>query len=242
MELSIFLSYAHSDRTVAREIADELTARDVRVWIDEGELRVGDSLIQRISEALNEVHFVVALVSPYSVKSPWCQKELSLAITGGLRRQGVKVLPLRVGNVQMPASLSDVLYLDVDPEYPAGCVDRLVRDAMLHQQEHARAEIMAPAASPEFPAYNPPPTISSSSQESAKPALSRSRPQGRGTVKWFNEDKGYGFIAADGGTDIFAHFSAIQMDGFRTLQEGQRVDFDIVQGTRGPQAENIRVV
>ena len=139
MELSIFMSYSPHDKAVAQEIAAGLAARNVKVWIDEGELRIGDSLIQRITEALDEVHFVVALVSPYSVQSPWCQKEISLAMTGGLRRKGVKVLPLRVGNVQMPAALSDVLYLDVDPNYPLDCVDRLVRDAMHHQGEHDRA-------------------------------------------------------------------------------------------------------
>ena len=62
----------------------------------------------------------------------------------------------------------------------------------------------------------------------------------QGTVKWFNADKGYGFIAVDGGRDVFVHFSAIQMDGYRSLEEGQRVEFDIdaerprAAGLRGP--------
>ena len=55
----------------------------------------------------------------------------------------------------------------------------------------------------------------------------------QGTVKWFNADKGYGFIAVDGGRDVFVHFSAIQADGYRSLEEGQRVEFDIEQGDRG---------
>jgi CspA family cold shock protein len=63
----------------------------------------------------------------------------------------------------------------------------------------------------------------------------------QGTVKWFNADKGYGFIAVDGGRDVFVHFSAIQTDGYRTLEEGQRVEFEITQGERGPQAESVRV-
>lgn len=63
-----------------------------------------------------------------------------------------------------------------------------------------------------------------------------------GTVKWFNESKGYGFIARDGAEDVFVHFSAIQMAGFRTLQEGQRVEFSIEQGPKGLQASNVRVV
>ncbi len=63
-----------------------------------------------------------------------------------------------------------------------------------------------------------------------------------GTIKWFNGEKGYGFIAAEGGTDVFVHYSAIQMDGYKTLQEGQKVEFDVVQGQKGPQAENVRLV
>ena len=60
-----------------------------------------------------------------------------------------------------------------------------------------------------------------------------------GTVKWFNESKGFGFIAQESGPDVFAHFSAIKGDGFKTLTEGQRVEFSIVSGQKGPQAENI---
>ena len=60
-----------------------------------------------------------------------------------------------------------------------------------------------------------------------------------GTVKWFNEAKGFGFIAQENGPDVFAHFSAIQGDGFKTLVEGQKVQFEITQGQKGPQAANI---
>ena len=63
-----------------------------------------------------------------------------------------------------------------------------------------------------------------------------------GTVKWFNEAKGFGFIEQQGGADVFAHFSAITGDGFKTLSEGQRVSFAITQGPKGPQAENIVVL
>ncbi len=61
----------------------------------------------------------------------------------------------------------------------------------------------------------------------------------KGTVKWFNETKGYGFIAQESGPDVFAHFSAIVGDGFKTLAEGQQVEFQVTQGAKGPQAENI---
>jgi len=62
----------------------------------------------------------------------------------------------------------------------------------------------------------------------------------RGRVKWFNDKKGYGFIEQEGGQDVFVHFSAIQGDGFKTLTEGQEVEFDVVDGPKGAQAQNVR--
>ena len=61
-----------------------------------------------------------------------------------------------------------------------------------------------------------------------------------GTVKWFNDAKGFGFISQEGGEDVFVHHTAIQMDGFRTLKEGEKVEFDVVQGPKGLQAANVR--
>ena len=61
----------------------------------------------------------------------------------------------------------------------------------------------------------------------------------QGKVKWFNAEKGYGFIETEQGGDVFVHFSAIQSEGFKTLEEGQSVEFDIVEGARGPQAANV---
>jgi cold shock protein len=63
-----------------------------------------------------------------------------------------------------------------------------------------------------------------------------------GTVKWFNADKGYGFISPESGEDVFVHFSAIQTSGYRSLEEGQAVEFDVTQGPKGPQAANVRPV
>jgi CspA family cold shock protein len=60
-----------------------------------------------------------------------------------------------------------------------------------------------------------------------------------GTVKWFNAEKGFGFIQRESGDDVFVHFSAIQDEGFKSLDEGQRVEFNVVKGQRGPQAENV---
>lgn len=63
----------------------------------------------------------------------------------------------------------------------------------------------------------------------------------KGTVKWFNQEKGFGFITGEDGKDVFAHFSQIQKDGFKTLNEGEEVTFDVSEGAKGPQATNIVV-
>lgn len=63
-----------------------------------------------------------------------------------------------------------------------------------------------------------------------------------GTVKWFNSEKGYGFIAREGGADVFVHFSAIDIPGYKTLEEGQAVEFDVAPGRKGEEAQNVRLV
>ena len=74
-----------------------------------------------------------------------------------------------------------------------------------------------------------------SSGDSGKEDVVRSK----GTVKWFNDRKGFGFIRLDSGEDVFVHYSALQGDGFKSLKEGESVEFDIVQGAKGPQAANV---
>jgi CspA family cold shock protein len=72
------------------------------------------------------------------------------------------------------------------------------------------------------------------------PVVEGARSVANGTVKWFNEAKGFGFIQQEGGEDVFVHYSAIQGDGFKTLAEGERLEFDIVRGPKGLQAANVR--
>ncbi|MDD4569669.1 MAG: cold-shock protein [Tepidanaerobacteraceae bacterium] len=64
----------------------------------------------------------------------------------------------------------------------------------------------------------------------------------QGKVKWFNQEKGYGFIEVEGDKDVFVHYSAIQQDGFKTLKEGDTVEFDVVEGQKGPQAANVTIL
>jgi CspA family cold shock protein len=76
----------------------------------------------------------------------------------------------------------------------------------------------------------------------AAPVQKGSRAVAEGTVKWFNNDKGYGFISQADGEDVFVHFSAIQTEGYKSLEEGQSVQFDVTQGPKGKQAANVRPV
>ena len=64
----------------------------------------------------------------------------------------------------------------------------------------------------------------------------------QGTVKWFNSEKGFGFIEREGANDVFVHFSAIQGEGYRSLEDGQRVEFDVVPGRKGQEAQNVRAI
>src|ERR1700740_355671 len=78
---------------------------------------------------------------------------------------------------------------------------------------------------------------------SLSPRQQEYRAMAQGTVKWFNAEKGFGFIAQeDGGDDVFVHYSAIQSQGYKTLDENQKVEFDVTQGPKGPQAENVRAL
>ncbi len=125
---SVFISYSHADKPLAKTLANGLGERDFRVWVDEGEIRVGDSLVDKVTDAIDRVDFVVAIVSEASVASPWCQKELSLAMTGEIAKQGITVLPCRVDDVVMPATLKDKKYQELDRENLEDAVSNLVRD------------------------------------------------------------------------------------------------------------------
>jgi cold shock protein len=87
----------------------------------------------------------------------------------------------------------------------------------------------------------PPSTRSDSSQQKSK-KKEKGNSVEQGTVKWFNDAKGYGFISRQNGEDVFVHFSAIQANGFRSLQEGQAVQFEVVKGAKGFQAENVQIL
>jgi hypothetical protein len=129
---SIFLSYADADKPLAHALGDGLRDHGCRVWTDRVELRVGDFLIERISEAIDRADFVVILVSRASVDSDWCRKELSLAMNGEIRARRVRVLPLRIDRTPMPEPLRDKIFLDVAGDRPDDAVAALLDGISRH--------------------------------------------------------------------------------------------------------------
>jgi hypothetical protein len=109
---SAFVSYAHEDEAFVTELVAELAQHGFNILIDRVVLNVGDSLIAKISETIAEGDFLIGIISPSSVASPWCQKELRLAATQGIKGNRVKVLPVKIGEPEMPDFLEDVFWAD----------------------------------------------------------------------------------------------------------------------------------
>jgi len=113
---SIFLSHNHKDKPFVRQLAADLTAKGVKVWIDEAEIRVGDSLIRKISSGIYEMDFLGAVLSPDSVQSRWVQEELEQALHIQISEAYVKVLPILLRDCEMPGFLLDKVYADFRDE------------------------------------------------------------------------------------------------------------------------------
>ncbi len=113
----VFLSHSWKDKAFARKLAEQLRLNGVEVWIDEAELRVGDSLIQKIGGAVNDADYIAVILSHSSVQSNWVQQELSMAMVRELSAQNVKILPILIEPCEIPPFLRDKLYADfTNPE------------------------------------------------------------------------------------------------------------------------------
>jgi hypothetical protein len=144
---SIFMSHAHEDKALARGLTTALGERGYRVWLDEVELRIGDSLVERIAGAIAEGDFLLAIVSPDSLESKWCQQELSWAASKGIADTQVVVLPIRHRGAQMPAVLADRLWADADAVSVDELAERIARDVERHRADGG-AEATETAAPP----------------------------------------------------------------------------------------------
>ncbi|MEO8424658.1 MAG: toll/interleukin-1 receptor domain-containing protein [Actinomycetota bacterium] len=140
-QISVFISYAHEDVEIATAIQERLEADGFAVWIDEGALRAGDSLFEKITTAIHANEFVVALITEASVDSKWCQHEIHTAMTSGLNREGVKLLPVRFGNVRIPVTLEDTYCPAIEPENMDEGIARLAKDARSHHEERRLAKV-----------------------------------------------------------------------------------------------------
>jgi hypothetical protein len=109
---SIFLSHSWTDKFFAKKLAEKLAEYGIEVWIDEAEIRVGESIIQKISDAIKKTDYVAVILSHNSVDSEWVQKELSLAISREIAEEKVKVLPILLEKCSIPEFLKDKLYAD----------------------------------------------------------------------------------------------------------------------------------
>jgi hypothetical protein len=134
-----FISYSHRDRAFVEPFEAALRKTGVDVWIDHADLLIGDSLVSRIGDAIRDGDFVVAVVSSYSVTSPWCVKELALAMTHGIRSQRIKILPLRLGEVRMPSFLEDTVWEDADLTDPVAAAERIASTIRRHLESQSDA-------------------------------------------------------------------------------------------------------
>ncbi len=138
-----FISYAHEDQEFVLALADRLAAEELDVEFDQIALRVGDSLIARLADVIATDDFLIAVVSPDSVESDWCRKELALAMTQGIKESRVKVLPVRFREAEMPPALGDTFVADAD-KFEIESVGHALAAAI--KSHRARADIGAAVA------------------------------------------------------------------------------------------------
>jgi hypothetical protein len=139
---SVFLSHTRADKAFARKLGDDLVRNGLKVWIDEAEIKVGESLIGKISEGINSTDYLAVILSPDSVRSEWVTREVEIALTQEINGRRMKVLPLLFRQCEVPAFLSAKLFVDFTKEeaYEAS-LEVLVGSVipyrpLLHQIEH----------------------------------------------------------------------------------------------------------
>jgi hypothetical protein len=135
--LSIFLSHNHSDKPFARRLAERLKAHGVKVWLDEAEMRVGDSLLSKIESAIRECTYLGVILSPRSVSSPWVQREVNIALTEEIHGRRIKVLPFLQEKCSIPGFLVDKVYADFTVDFDSGLAVLLQRiESDLHEESY----------------------------------------------------------------------------------------------------------
>lgn len=118
--MPIFISYSHSDRDFVDQLASQLVAHKVNVWLDRWELHIGDSLIERIQQAITDASALLVILSPESIQSEWCKKELNSALVRELEERRIIVLPILVRDCKIPLFLREKLYADFRTNFDDG--------------------------------------------------------------------------------------------------------------------------
>jgi hypothetical protein len=132
---SVFLSHNSKDKPWVRMLSEKLTVDGVVVWLDEAEINIGDSLIEKISVGIQDMKFVAAVISKNSLSSSWVQKEISIAMSREVSGRKVTVLPLLIEKCELPASLSDKLYADfTDPDNFESEYLKLLKAIEIHKE------------------------------------------------------------------------------------------------------------
>lgn len=135
--LTIFLSHNHMDKPFARQLAERLKAHGIKVWLDEAEMQVGDSLLTKIESAIRNCTYLGVILSPRSVSSPWVQREINMALTEEIHGKRVKVLPLLQEKCSIPGFLMDKVYADFTIDFDSGLSALLQRlNGELHEESY----------------------------------------------------------------------------------------------------------
>ena len=122
----VFISYSYRDKVIAHRIAEDLSTKDIPVWIDEREIKIGESIIQKIDEGLKNSSCVLALLSKHSIVSPWVQREFSLAYSARIEGAQSIIIPVLVGKLspsQVPTFLRNIRWIDLSTDYKSGIED-----------------------------------------------------------------------------------------------------------------------
>jgi hypothetical protein len=143
---SAFISYAHEDQELMLELVEHLHAQGLDIRYDQVVLQIGDSLIQKIAGEIADGDFLIAIISPDSVESGWCQRELSLAATQGINEKRAKVLPVRFRGAQIPAMLGDIFYGDADSFSVQTIAEKLAAAIRAHLEGRGEDAVQAAAA------------------------------------------------------------------------------------------------
>lgn len=136
--MSIFISYSHSDKTLVDNIAADLVAENAHIWIDTWELKVGDSIINKIQEAIVSSSALLVVLSKTSVSSEWCKKELSAGLIRELSEKKVIVLPVLIEDCEIPIFLKDKMYADFRSDYKKGIKAVIDAIASVENQNQGR--------------------------------------------------------------------------------------------------------